>query len=60
LFAAWAVRPVGFVSASGIMGGVGDGRFAPLDGYTREQTFVTMIRLSDVISFAEYQREYGN
>jgi len=57
-FAPWASRPITFVSASGIMGGVGNNLFAPLSGYTREQTFVTMMRLAEVVFIAEYEYEY--
>lgn len=41
-FAAWAVEPVNYVTACGIMNGVGD-RFDPNGSYTREQTFITML-----------------
>ena len=44
----WAAEAVGQMQASGIMGGVGDNRFAPMDDYTREQSILTMLRLFDV------------
>jgi hypothetical protein len=43
--AVWALRPVDFVSANGIMQGVGSGRFDPHGFYTREQAILTMLRL---------------
>ena len=45
----WAIDGVGQAQASGIMGGVGDSRFAPLDPYTREQSIITMLRLFDMM-----------
>jgi len=47
---AWAVEGVGQAQAAGIMGGVGDNRFAPLDPYTREQSIITMLRLFDMVA----------
>jgi len=41
----WAIEGVGQIQAAGIMGGVGDNRFAPQDPYTREQSIVTIMRL---------------
>ena len=43
--ATWAMAPVDFVSANGIMQGVGGNNFEPHGFYTREQSFVTMLRL---------------
>ena len=43
--AAWAMAPVDFVSANGIMQGVGGNNFEPHGFYTREQSFLTMLRL---------------
>ena len=45
----WAIEGVGQVQNAGIMGGVGDNTFAPLDDYTREQSIVTMLRLYETI-----------
>jgi hypothetical protein len=45
----WAAEAVGQMQASGIMGGVGDNRFAPQGSYTREQSIVTMLRLFDIV-----------
>jgi len=45
----WARDGVGQAQAAGIMGGVGDNRFAPLDPYTCEQSIITMLRLFDMI-----------
>ena len=42
---AWAIGYVGQMQVSGIMGGVGDGRFAPGDAYTREQSIITILRM---------------
>ena len=47
--ASWAIEGVGQMQATGIMGGVGNNRFAPRQQYTREQSIVTMMRLLDVI-----------
>ena len=41
----WAKEPVDFVSRLGVMGGVGNGKFAPAGTYTREQAIMTMLRL---------------
>ncbi|MCL2367073.1 MAG: S-layer homology domain-containing protein, partial [Oscillospiraceae bacterium] len=49
LFAPWASEAIEFVSSNGIMGGIGNDEFSPLGLYTREQTFVTMIRLAAVV-----------
>ena len=46
---AWAIEGVGSIQASGIMGGVGDNRFAPQELYTREQSIVTIMRLRDIV-----------
>ena len=45
----WAADAVGQMQATGIMGGVGDNRFAPGGDYTREQSIVTILRLFDVL-----------
>ena len=45
LISSWAITSVGRVQAAGIMGGVGDNRFAPAGTYTREQSIVTIMRL---------------
>ena len=45
----WSIESVGRVQAAGIMGGVGDNRFAPQDPYTREQSIVTIMRLFDAL-----------
>ena len=49
LIADWALAATGRVQAVGIMGGVGNNRFAPLDTYTREQSIVTIMRLFDFV-----------
>ena len=46
----WAIDAVGQVQAAGIMGGVGDNRFAPSGSYTREQSIVTILRLFELLS----------
>ncbi|GEM_PF-2113162 len=43
--AEWAAPGVDYVAAAGIMTGMGDGTFAPAAPYTREQAFLTMLRL---------------
>ena len=43
--AAWAMEGVDFVTAAGVMQGVGEGCFAPLGAYTVEQCVVTFLRL---------------
>jgi len=45
----WAFGSVGQVQAAGIMGDVGNNRFAPQDDYTREQSIITMLRLFDLL-----------
>ena len=44
--AAWAKKSVNMIAATGIMNGTGNGNFSPLDNYTREQSIVTILRLS--------------
>lgn len=41
----WARTQVGQIQAAGIMNGVENGRFAPQDPYTREQSVVTIMRM---------------
>lgn len=43
--ASWAADGVNYVSAAGIMGGVGNNRFDPQGTYTREQAIVTFMRM---------------
>ena len=45
----WAADAVGQMQATGIMGGVGNNRFAPSGDYTREQSIITILRLFDVL-----------
>lgn len=45
----WALDSVGFVTASGVMNGVGDNKFDPSGLYTREQAYLTFLRLYDFI-----------
>ena len=49
LISDWAFSATGQVQAVGIMGGVGNNRFAPVDTYTREQSIVTIMRLFDFV-----------
>ena len=44
----WAVAPVAFVTNSGIMKGIGDNKFDPKGDYTREQSYLTFLRLVQV------------
>ena len=46
----WAVEAVGKVQAALIMGGVGDGRFAPQEPCTREQSIIAMARLYEFMA----------
>ena len=46
----WALESVGQLQRSGIMTGVTGNRFAPQGQYTREQSIVTILRLSDLLS----------
>lgn len=41
----WALEAVDYISQIGVMNGVGNNSFAPLDSYTREQAFMTIYRL---------------
>ena len=44
-FADWAKEGIDFVTAAGVMQGVGDNRFDPLGDYTVEQCIITFLRL---------------
>jgi hypothetical protein len=46
----WAVDALGFVVDKGIMSGTGENRFSPQGMYTREQAFVTLMRLNNSIT----------
>ena len=46
----WAEDFVQTVSAAGIMTGTGGGQFSPLAGYDRQQSFVTVARLYDLMT----------
>jgi len=46
----WAINAVADIQTAGIMGGVGDNRFAPQGDYTREQSIVTMLRLFELLN----------
>jgi len=45
----WAADAVGQMQATGIMGGIGDNRFAPQGAYTREQSIITIMRLLEFL-----------
>lgn len=47
----WAYDSVGKMQSSGIMGGVGDGRFSPNGGYTRAQGIVSIVRMIDLFTY---------
>jgi hypothetical protein len=51
---------VGQMQASGIMGGVGDNRFAPQGRYTIEQSITTMLRVFELIQaeLCEYLQSF--
>ena len=54
-FAEWARDAIAFVSSlkdknnNAIMGGIGNGMFSPRGNYTREQSYVTILRLFNAI-----------
>ena len=45
----WATIHVGQIQRAGVMGGVGDNKFAPKNAYTREQSIITILRLYEVL-----------
>lgn len=45
----WAAEAVGQMQASGIMGGTGNHEFSPKNGYTREQSMLTILRLFNLV-----------
>lgn len=45
----WARPHVGFVVHYGIMNGKNGNKFAPLDNYTRQEAFVTVLRMYDAM-----------
>lgn len=45
----YAKESVQYAAKMGLMGGVGESKFAPDSSYTREQTFMTMLRLFNAI-----------
>ncbi|MCQ2406695.1 MAG: S-layer homology domain-containing protein, partial [Oscillospiraceae bacterium] len=49
----WAKTQVGQMVASGVMNGVGEGRFDPLSSYTREQAITTMVRTGAALTPVE-------
>lgn len=49
----WATTQVGQMVASGVMNGVGNNTFAPLAPYTREQSIVTVARLTEALDTVE-------
>ena len=53
----WALEDVALMSQLGIMNGVGDGRFDPLGTYTKEQCFISLLRLYEVVPFDGAGRE---
>ena len=46
----WARAAVGQMQGALIMGGLGDGRFAPQEPYTREQSIITILRVFDIVN----------
>jgi hypothetical protein len=48
--ASWAEDALGFVVAKGIMNGTGNNLFSPRGMYTRQQSYVTMLRLYNAVS----------
>ena len=53
----WALEDVALMSQLGIMNGVGDGRFDPLGTYTKEQCFISLLRLYEMVPFDGAGRE---
>jgi hypothetical protein len=51
--AGWAKDSVNFVHGCGVMSGVGNNTFAPLNPYTREQSFVTFLRMYNAFALGE-------
>ena len=47
----WAIESVNRMSAAGIMSGVGNNLFAPSGSFTREQSIVTIVRISDAAGY---------
>jgi len=47
--ASWAKDYVGIAQATGIMSGTGDNNFSPTDNYTREQSFVTLYKVWEMV-----------
>ena len=47
--ASWASDAVGYVSQAGIMFGTGENNFSPLNTYTREQSYMTILRLFQAV-----------
>ena len=45
----WAAKQVDFVSAIGVMNGTGEGKFSPVDLYTRQQSYITIWRLFEAM-----------
>jgi hypothetical protein len=45
----WAKNSLGYVSIKGIMGGVGNNKFEPKGTYTRQQAYITILRLYNSI-----------
>jgi hypothetical protein len=57
--ASWSVKSIGRVLAAGIMSGIGEGRFAPREIFTREESILTLTRLHNnlhMIRSVEYTR----
>lgn len=55
--AGWAKPYVGYLNNKSIMKGVGGDRFAPKDSYQRQQAFMTMLRLYNVVEGYEAVEE---
>lgn len=47
--AAWAKPSVSFVSSAGVMNGTGNNSFSPLGTYSRQQAFMTIVRLFESV-----------
>ena len=53
----WALEGIDYVVEMEIMRGVGGGLFDPLGNYTRQQAYLTMVRLANVVPDANFQED---
>ena len=60
MVASYFQNAVNFVTASGIMSGTGAGTFSPLSAYSREQSYITVYRLYQLVSGETQPPEPGS